>query len=112
MSYTCSYNFLLFIYMFSGVEDYVHRIGRTARGGAVGLAYTLFTADDSKRVSQLIGVLRRAGQEVPAELQRLDRGGGGGAGGRFGRGGGGSWGGRGGGGGGGRGFGGRYQRKW
>jgi len=32
----------------NGVEDYVHRIGRTARGGAEGHAYTFFTADDSK----------------------------------------------------------------
>jgi len=77
----------------SGVEDYVHRIGRTARGGAEGKAYTFFTRSDEKRASQLIGVLKRAGQEVPDELQRMDRGGGdrGGGGssrGGFGRGGG------------------------
>lgn len=74
----------------SGVEDYVHRIGRTARGGAEGSAYTFFTPDDGKRASQLIGVLRRADQEIPEELARMDRGGGGGFGGRggFGRGGG------------------------
>jgi ATP-dependent RNA helicase DDX5/DBP2 len=57
----------------SGVEDYVHRIGRTARGGAEGKAYTLFTANDSKRASQLIGVLKRANQEVPEDLQQFDR---------------------------------------
>jgi ATP-dependent RNA helicase DDX5/DBP2 len=75
----------------NGVEDYVHRIGRTARGEATGKAYTFFTAGDSKRATQLIGVLKRAEQVVPEELQRFDRGsfggfGGGGFGGRGGRG--------------------------
>lgn len=91
----------------NGVEDYVHRIGRTARGDAQGLAYTFFTADDAKRATQLIGVLRRANQEVPDALLKYDRGqqrGGGGFGGGFGgRGRGGGFGGRGGFGGGGRG---------
>lgn len=79
----------------SAVEDYVHRIGRTARGSAEGKAITFFTRDDSKRVSELIGVLRRAGQEIPEELQRMERpkfGSGGGRGG-FGRGRGGGYGG-------------------
>ena len=99
----------------NGVEDYVHRIGRTARGGAEGQAFTFFTSGDAKRASQLIGVLKRAEQQVPDELKRFDRGGSGGGsfggGGRGGRGGG--YGGRGGGGYGGRGGGGGYgQRKW
>lgn len=110
----------------NGVEDYVHRIGRTGRGEASGKAYTFFTAGDAKRATQLIGVLKRADQEVPDELKRYDRGGGFGGGSAFGgggrgRGGFGGRGGRGGssygrGGGGGRGgFGeGRssYQRKY
>jgi ATP-dependent RNA helicase DDX5/DBP2 len=102
----------------NGVEDYVHRIGRTARGNNEGKAFTFFTAGDAKRATQLIGVLKRANQEVPEGLQRFDRGGGGGGGGFGGRGGGrGGFGGRGGGrgygGGGGRGGGGGYgQRKW
>jgi ATP-dependent RNA helicase DDX5/DBP2 len=54
----------------SNVEDYVHRIGRTARGGAEGKAYTFFTADDSKRANELIDLLKRAEQEIPAELLR------------------------------------------
>jgi ATP-dependent RNA helicase DDX5/DBP2 len=94
----------------NGVEDYVHRIGRTARGEAVGRAYTFFTHDDAKRGTELIGVLRRAEQEVPPELLQYERrGGGGGRGGGWGRGFGGSSGGRGRGGFGGRGggFGGR-----
>lgn len=97
----------------SAVEDYVHRIGRTARGSAEGKAISFFTRADSKRAHELIGVLKRAGQPVPDDLARLDtrgqfggggRFGGGRGGGRFsgGRGGGGSYG-RGGGGYGGRG---------
>jgi ATP-dependent RNA helicase DDX5/DBP2 len=96
----------------NGVEDYVHRIGRTGRAGANGKAYTFFTHGDAKRASELIGVLKRAGQEVPDELQKYDNrwgGGGGGFGGR-GRGRGGYGGGRGGGGGGGYGGRGGYDR--
>lgn len=111
----------------NGVEDYVHRIGRTARGENVGLAYTFFTPGDAKRASQLIGVLKRAEQVIPDELKKYDRGGhgggggfgfGGGRGGRGrggfgGRGGrGGGFGGRSGGFGGGRSGGGFGQRKW
>ena len=110
----------------NGVEDYVHRIGRTARGGKGGTAITFFTADDSKRATQLIGVLKRAEQPVPPELQKFDRGGfGGGGGGGFGGGrgrggyggggggyGGGRDGGRGFGGGRGGGFGGGRGSKW
>ncbi|CAN0019776.1 unnamed protein product, partial [Choristocarpus tenellus] len=75
----------------SGVEDYVHRIGRTARGEATGDAYTFFTQNNSKWASKLIGVLNGANQQVPDELRKMDRGGGGGRslgwGGRGGRGG-------------------------
>lgn len=95
----------------NGVEDYVHRIGRTARGGAEGQAFTFFTSGDSKRAGQLIGVLKRADQVVPEELARFGSygGSGGGRGGRGGYGGGGGYKGRGGGGGGRGGF---SQRKW
>ena len=105
----------------NGVEDYVHRIGRTARGNAEGKAYTFFTVADAKRATQLIGVLKRANQEVPEGLKKYDRGGSGSSSGGFGggRGFGGRGGGRGfGGRGGGRGFGGGGggggygQRKW
>jgi ATP-dependent RNA helicase DDX5/DBP2 len=77
----------------NGVEDYVHRIGRTARAGAEGKAYTFFTHADSKRVNQLIGVLKRANQQVPEALEKMGNGrgnvprfGGGSGGGRGGRG--------------------------
>lgn len=90
----------------NGVEDYVHRIGRTGRAGAKGMAYTFFTPGDKKCAGKLVEVLQQAGQEIPAGLQAMvprQRFGGGGRG--RGRGYGGR--GRGGYGGGGRSYGGR-----
>ncbi|KAG4139984.1 hypothetical protein ERO13_D07G228500v2 [Gossypium hirsutum] len=61
----------------TGVEDYVHRIGRTGRAGATGLAFTFFGDQDSKHASDLIKVLEGANQQVPAELREMaSRGGG------------------------------------
>ncbi|KAF4766706.1 hypothetical protein N7455_005346 [Penicillium solitum] len=86
-------------------EDYVHRIGRTARAGAKGTAITFFTTDNSKQARDLITILTEAKQQVDPRLAEMVRYGGGGGGrwGGRGRGGGrGGWGGgRGGGGGGG-----------
>ncbi|KAL9073838.1 MAG: hypothetical protein Q9161_002670 [Pseudevernia consocians] len=53
------------------VEDYVHRIGRTGRAGADGLAITLFTDHDKAQSGALINVLRAAGQEIPEDLLRF-----------------------------------------
>ena len=68
----------------NGVEDYVHRIGRTGRAGAKGIAYTFFTQNDRKCATQLVEVLQKAEQVIPPELQAMVRpkyGGGGGYGG-------------------------------
>ncbi|KAJ5607934.1 hypothetical protein N7537_004553 [Penicillium hordei] len=82
-------------------EDYVHRIGRTARAGAKGTAITFFTTDNSKQARDLITILTEAKQQIDPRLAEMVRYGGGGGGGRWGgrgRGGGrGGWGGRGGG---------------
>jgi ATP-dependent RNA helicase DDX5/DBP2 len=89
----------------NGVEDYVHRIGRTARGSNEGTAYTFFTQGDRQRAAELVGVLERAGQDVPADLLAfVPRGGHGGGGRGGGRGRGGRGGGGRGGGGGSRGY--------
>ena len=50
------------------VEDYVHRIGRTGRGGSSGIAHTLFTDAEKPLAAGLANVLRSAGAEVPAAL--------------------------------------------
>ena len=95
----------------NGVEDYVHRIGRTGRAGMKGESYTFFTSADSKHARELIKLLQEAGQQVNPELMSMQGfGGGGGGRSRWGNagGGGGGYGGGGGGygGGGGGGFGG------
>lgn len=60
----------------TGVEDYVHRIGRTGRAGATGLAYTFLCDQDSKYASDLIKILEGADQDVPPELlDMVSRGG-------------------------------------
>ncbi|OIT30633.1 PREDICTED: ATP-dependent RNA helicase-like protein DB10 [Nicotiana attenuata] len=61
----------------TGVEDYVHRIGRTGRAGATGEAYTFFCDQDAKHASDLIKILEGANQRVPTELRDMaSRGGG------------------------------------
>jgi len=60
-----------------GIEDYIHRIGRTGRAGATGSSYTFFTQDKFRHANDLIKVLREANQPVPAELEKLAEGGGG-----------------------------------
>lgn len=54
-----------------GVENYVHRIGRTARGEAKGTAYTFVTISDRDRVHELIKVLKACDQHIPHELEAL-----------------------------------------
>lgn len=50
-------------------EDYVHRIGRCGRAGAVGVAYALFTTANARLAKQLAGILDEAQQPVPSELR-------------------------------------------
>ena len=48
-----------------GVEDYVHRIGRTGRAGKAGAAITFWDAKkDSKTARPLVTIMKDAGQEV------------------------------------------------
>ncbi|XP_004486514.1 DEAD-box ATP-dependent RNA helicase 40 [Cicer arietinum] len=55
----------------TGVEDYVHRIGRTGRAGATGVAYTFFSEQDWKHAGDLIKVLEGANQHVLPELRQI-----------------------------------------
>ncbi|XP_034749113.1 probable ATP-dependent RNA helicase DDX17 [Etheostoma cragini] len=66
-------------------EDYIHRIGRTARSTNKGTAYTFFTPGNLRQARELIRVLEEARQAInPKLLQLVDTGrGGGGGGGRL-----------------------------
>jgi len=54
-----------------GIEDYVHRIGRTGRAGKKGIAYTFFTQKNSRRAKELITLMENAGQVVPQALRDM-----------------------------------------
>ncbi|WP_242414390.1 DEAD/DEAH box helicase [Sphingomonas panni] len=43
-------------------DDYVHRIGRTGRGGATGVSYTLVTPDDAENIAN---IEKLTGQKIP-----------------------------------------------
>ncbi|CAG8511727.1 9228_t:CDS:2 [Ambispora leptoticha] len=57
----------------TNVEDYVHRIGRTGRGGAKGAAITFFTMENSKQAKDLVNILREANQEIDPKLIELSK---------------------------------------
>ncbi len=64
VEYVLNYSFPL------TVEDYVHRIGRTGRGGRTGISHTFFTDDDKGLAGALVGVLQQAKQEVPQSIYK------------------------------------------
>ena len=49
-------------------EDYVHRIGRTGRAGASGLAVTLVSRDDSRLISDIEKLIKKKIELEPLEL--------------------------------------------
>ena len=57
----------------SSLEDYVHRIGRTGRAGATGIAVSFFTHANAKFARDLIKILQEAGQIVPPPLSNMAR---------------------------------------
>ncbi|XP_055341619.1 uncharacterized protein LOC129590419 isoform X2 [Paramacrobiotus metropolitanus] len=52
-------------------EDYVHRIGRTARSDKTGTAYTFITEDNGSQVKELLDVLKESKQQINPELYQL-----------------------------------------
>jgi len=56
-----------------GIEDYVHRIGRTGRSNKTGTAYTFFTRQDGKYAADLVKILKEANQVVNPELLKLSQ---------------------------------------
>lgn len=62
----------------SAAEDYIHRIGRTGRGGAIGTAVTFLpdvnTSEGlagARMAAALANLLAQAQQPVPVELMKL-----------------------------------------
>ncbi|RXG53327.1 putative ATP-dependent RNA helicase DDX5 [Armadillidium vulgare] len=54
------------------IEDYIHRIGRTARAGKSGRALSFVTASDSgNAIKDLIKLLQKGNFEVPSELYNI-----------------------------------------
>jgi superfamily II DNA/RNA helicase len=49
-------------------EDYVHRIGRTGRAGASGLAVTLVTRDDTRMVADIEKLIKKHIELEPFEI--------------------------------------------
>merc|ERR1739843_78040 len=45
-------------------EDYIHRIGRTGRAGAKGVAVTFMTSADMRHAGPLVQLMKDAGQPV------------------------------------------------
>jgi len=52
-------------------EDYVHRIGRTGRAGASGLAVTLVARDDSRLIADIEKLIKKKVELEPFELEDL-----------------------------------------
>jgi ATP-dependent RNA helicase DDX5/DBP2 len=55
----------------NNIEDYVHRIGRTARGNKKGAAYSFFVDSDKKIADKLVDIMERAEQDVPDALRAM-----------------------------------------
>jgi len=55
----------------NNAEDYVHRIGRTARAGMQGTAVSLLMSSEGKKAAQIMEVMKKSGKPVPPELERM-----------------------------------------
>ena len=57
----------------ANTEDYIHRIGRTARAENTGTAYTFFTSSNAKQAKELIEVLKEANQSINPRLYDMQQ---------------------------------------
>jgi len=53
------------------IENYIHRIGRTARAGRKGEALTFFTTEDFHKTRELLDILKKSKQPIPDELLQI-----------------------------------------
>lgn len=54
------------------IEDYVHRVGRTGRAGAVGKALSFMDRNEDKRIAkELVDLLKQGKQEISEDLLDL-----------------------------------------
>jgi len=56
-----------------GIEDYVHRIGRTGRSNKTGTAYTFFTRENGKYAGDLVKILKEANQVINPEILKMSQ---------------------------------------
>ena len=57
----------------SCIEDYVHRIGRTGRAGAKGIAHSFITKKELSIAPDLVKILKKSNQVVPEALESLKK---------------------------------------
>jgi superfamily II DNA/RNA helicase len=65
VEYVVNYDFPL------DIENYVHRIGRTARSDKKGTSITLITDNEARFATKLVQILRESNQTVPEDLLEL-----------------------------------------
>ena len=54
------------------IQEYIHKIGRTARAGGHGEASTFLTSGDSHLFYDLKKVLQETNNHIPVEMQEMD----------------------------------------
>lgn len=55
----------------TNIEDYIHRIGRTARGTSTGVSHSFFGRENAGLLKQLFAVLKKSDQEINPDLYSL-----------------------------------------
>merc|ERR1719506_3618694 len=55
----------------NNAEDYVHRIGRTARAGMTGTAVSLLMSNEGKKAADIVDVMKKTGKDIPSDLERM-----------------------------------------
>jgi superfamily II DNA/RNA helicase len=53
------------------INDYIHRCGRTGRGGQTGIAHTFLVKGDEHHIPSLLALLKESGQNITPQLEDL-----------------------------------------